>query len=238
MRKPLPANHHLPHRSPERSLEPASINLNRTNTVSVFKKVIGQDVGDPSRSAPSLPDIRHAEPIHTQAPTAYAAQPVAPARTAPAATRNVLSSDVEIKGSVKFTNDLVVDGKIEGEISSDGNLTVGENARIKAEVKTATVIVYGKVHGNLTATDRVELKASAEVVGDIKAKTLAIEAGAIFVGKSTVGTPAAAPQGQSPAPAATPAKAVEAPAAAPAPAKPSDTPELPKQGTLLAGTKP
>jgi cytoskeletal protein CcmA (bactofilin family) len=208
--------------------------------VSVFKKVIGQDQGDTSRSAPSLPDIRHAEPIQSQAPAPYAAQPAAPARTSPAATRNVLSSDVEIKGSVKFTNDLVVDGKIEGEISSDGNLTVGENARIKAEVKTATVIVYGKVHGNLTATDRVELKASAEVVGDIKAKTLAIEAGAIFVGKSTVGTPAAAPQGQqSPAPAATtPAKAVEAPAAAPAPAKPSDTPELPKQPTLLAGTKP
>ena len=97
---------------------------------------------------------------------------------------------MEIKGTVKFANDLVVDGKIEGEISSDGNLTVGENARIKAEIKTGTVVVYGKVHGNISVADRVELKASAEVVGDIKAKTLSIEAGAIFVGKSTVGTPA------------------------------------------------
>jgi cytoskeletal protein CcmA (bactofilin family) len=204
----------------------------------VFKKVIGQDQAEANRTAPSLPDIRHAEPIHPHAPASFAAQPATPARTAPAATRNVLSSDVEIKGSVKFTNDLVVDGKIEGEITSDGNLTVGENARIKAEVKTATVIVYGKVHGNLTATERVELKASAEVVGDIKAKTLSIEAGAIFVGKSTVGTPAASAQSQSPAPAAVPAKAVEAPAATPAAAKPGDSPELPKQGTLLAGTKP
>ena len=97
---------------------------------------------------------------------------------------------MEIKGNVKFANDLVIDGKIEGEINSDGNLTIGENARIKAEVKTGTVVVYGKVHGNITVADRVELKASAEVVGDIKAKTLSIEAGAIFVGKSTVGTPA------------------------------------------------
>ena len=155
----------------------------------------------------------------------------------PSATRNVLSSDVEIKGSVKFTNDLVVDGRIEGEITSDGNLTIGENARIKAEVKTATVIVYGKVHGNLTATDRVELKASAEVVGDIKAKTLSIEAGAIFVGKSTVGTPAAAPsQPASPASSApAPAKSEPAaPAAKPAPA----VSEQPKQGTLLPGGKP
>lgn len=138
-------------------------------------------------------------------------------------TRNVLSSDVEIKGSVKFSDDLVIDGKIEGDISSNGNLTIGENARIKAEVKTGTIIVYGKVHGNLTATDRVELKASAEVVGDIKAKTLAIEAGAIFVGKSTVGTPV---QATTPAP---------APAAAPKPSAPAA--EDPKQGTL-AGTDP
>ena len=131
----------------------------------------------------------------------------------------MLSTDVEIKGTVKFTNDLVVDGKIEGEISSDGNLTIGENARIKAEVKTATIVVYGKVHGNLTATDRIELKASAEVVGDIKTKTLSIESGAIFVGKSTVGTPAqataqtAAPQQQS--------------------AKPANNPAAPKQGARI-----
>jgi cytoskeletal protein CcmA (bactofilin family) len=202
----------------------------------VFKKVIGQDHSESSRPTPALPEIRHAEPIQAPSPASYSAQPAATpaARPAPAATRNVLSSDVEIKGTVKFTNDLVVDGKIEGEITSDGNLTVGENARIKAEIKTATVIVYGKVHGNLTVTDRVELKASAEVIGDIKAKTLAIEAGAIFVGKSTVGTPANVP-------AATPAKSeppapakVEAPAAKPAPT----TLELPKQGTLLSSTNP
>ena len=188
----------------------------------MFKKVIGQGHNESSRTAPPLPEIHRAEPVAVPSPPSYGAQP-APAR-APVATRNVLSSDVEIKGTVKFTNDLVVDGKIEGEIFSDGNLTVGENARIKAEVKTATVIVYGKVHGNLTATDRIELKASAEVVGDIKTKTLSIEAGAIFVGKSTVGTPAQAPaQGSTPAAAAATKPVV---AAAPVP---------PKQGTL-AGT--
>ena len=190
----------------------------------MFKKVIGQDNSDSLRNAPSHPESRHPEPLATPAPApSYGSQQPAPAvaRNSPAATRNVLSSDVEIKGIVKFTNDLVVDGKIEGEITSDGNLTVGENARIKAEIKTATVVVYGKVHGNLTATDRVELKSSAEVVGDIKAKTLSIEAGAIFVGKSTVGTPATATAAVS----AQPASKAATPAA----------PETPKQGTL-AGT--
>lgn len=187
----------------------------------MFKKVIGHDNSEAQRSAPPTPETSYTAPVSTPAAPApsYGApqQPAAAVAARPAtagATRNVLSTDVEIKGTVKFTNDLVVDGKIEGEIQSDGNLTVGENARIKAEIKTATVIVYGKVHGNLTATDRIELKASAEVVGDIKAKTLSIEAGAIFVGKSTVGTPANLP-------AAAPAKAA--------------TPEAPKQGDL-AGT--
>lgn len=185
----------------------------------MFKKVIGQDNSESQRSAPSHPDARHPEPLPVPAQPSYSSQQpaVAAARPSPAPTRNVLSTDVEIKGTVKFTNDLVVDGKIEGEITSDGNLTVGENARIRAEIKTGTVVVYGKVHGNLTATERVELKASAEVVGDIKAKTLSIEAGAIFVGKSTVGTPA------------------QAPAAAPAGTKTQAAPEPPKQGTL-AGT--
>lgn len=187
----------------------------------MFKKVIGQDTNEPQRSVAPLPETRHPEAASPIPAPAYGSpQPaVVAARPAPA-TRNVLSTDVEIKGTVKFTNDLVVDGKIEGEIHSDGNLTVGENARIKAEIKTATVVVYGKVYGNLTATDRVELKASAEVVGDIKAKTLSIEAGAIFVGKSTVGTPA-----QAPASTAQPAAKSAAAAA----------PEAPKQGTL-AGT--
>ena len=44
--------------------------------------------------------------------------------------KNILSSDVEIKGSIKFSNDLIIDGKIDGEVTSDGSLTVGENAGV------------------------------------------------------------------------------------------------------------
>ncbi|MFT3991712.1 MAG: polymer-forming cytoskeletal protein [Luteolibacter sp.] len=167
----------------------------------MFKKVIGQDLGEGTASAPQPSAATPAASSHStpamppqQPAAAPSASPAAAAaaRPTPGGTRNVLSSDVEIKGTVKFTNDLVVDGKIEGEIISQGNLTVGENARIKAEVKTGTVVVYGKVHGNITAADRVELKSSAEVIGDIKTKVISIEAGAIFVGKSTVGAPSEA----------------------------------------------
>jgi len=149
----------------------------------VFKKVISQEASEPKKPSLTTPEDRPSQ--SPAADSRDSGSPKAPAGS----TRNVLSSDVEIKGTVKFQHDLIVDGKIEGDIQSTGNLTVGENARLKAEIKTGTIVIYGKVHGNMTAADRVELKSSAEVIGDIKAKILTIEAGAIFVGKSTVGTP-------------------------------------------------
>ena len=163
--------------------------------MSIFQKVIGQEASDPKKPSLTTPEERAPQlPSSQQTP--------APAKPAAGSTRNVLSSDVEIKGTVKFQHDLIVDGKIEGDIQSTGNLTVGENARLNAEIKTGTIVVYGKVHGNMIATERVELKSSAEVIGDIKTKTLTIEAGAIFVGKSTVGTPSQAPAESKPAQAA------------------------------------
>jgi cytoskeletal protein CcmA (bactofilin family) len=101
-------------------------------------------------------------------------------------SKNLLSADVEIKGSLKFQNDLTIDGKIEGEISSPGILTVGENAEIRGEIKTKSVTVFGKVHGNITVEERCELKSHAVLHGDLKAARLVIEDGATFVGKSEV----------------------------------------------------
>ncbi len=45
--------------------------------------------------------------------------------------KDILSKDVEIKGSIKFQKELMIDGKVEGEINSDGVLTIGENADIR-----------------------------------------------------------------------------------------------------------
>jgi cytoskeletal protein CcmA (bactofilin family) len=166
----------------------------------MFQKVIGQKSGETTTSTPSsAPSPTTAATSAPAAAYPSSLQPTAAVRPTGSAPRNVLSTDVEVKGTLKFTNDLIVDGRIEGEIQSDGNLTIGENARIKAEIRTATVTVHGKVHGNITANDRVDLKAGAEVVGDIKSKILTMEPGAIFVGKSTIGTPTTAPAGNAPA---------------------------------------
>lgn len=165
----------------------------------MFQKVIGQKPeSDIVSTGPSSPS----EAAPSSKPATPKSQSSAPASSSKSSNsapsgRNVLSTDVEIKGSIKFSNDLVVDGKIEGSIHSDGALTVGENARIRAEISTRSVVIYGKVHGDIEVLDTVELKANAELVGDIKAASLSIEPGAIFVGKSTVGTPSVKAQAQS-----------------------------------------
>src|SRR6516165_389755 len=62
-----------------------------------------------------------------------------------------LSSDVKIKGSITLQKELLIDGKVQGQINSDGVVTIGESADIHGEIKTKSVTVYGKVHGNITA---------------------------------------------------------------------------------------
>jgi cytoskeletal protein CcmA (bactofilin family) len=100
--------------------------------------------------------------------------------------KDILSSDVEIKGSIKFQKELLIDGKVEGEINSEGVLTIGENADIRGEIKTKSIVVFGKVQGNITVNERCELKSKCTLQGDLKAARLVIEEGATFVGKSEV----------------------------------------------------
>ena len=100
--------------------------------------------------------------------------------------KDVLSSDVEIKGTIKFQKELLIDGKVEGDINSDGALTVGENADIRAEIKTKSITIYGKVQGNVSVSERCELKSKCTLQGDLKAARLIIEEGATFIGKSEV----------------------------------------------------
>jgi cytoskeletal protein CcmA (bactofilin family) len=88
-------------------------------------------------------------------------------------------------------------GSKEGEVNSEGDLTVGENAQMIGDIKTRSVVVFGKIKGNITVTDRCELKQNAELDGDIVASKLAIEEGAIFLGSSTVGKPSGMSSGKS-----------------------------------------
>jgi cytoskeletal protein CcmA (bactofilin family) len=101
-------------------------------------------------------------------------------------SKNVLNSDVEIKGNIKFAGELTLDGKLDGEIHTDGTLHLGDGANINGNIIAQTVVVRGKVHGNITAKEKIDIKAKAELFGDIRASKLAIEEGVTFVGKTEV----------------------------------------------------
>ena len=80
-------------------------------------------------------------------------------------SKNVLNSDVEVKGTLKFSGELTFDGKLEGDISSEGVLNLGDNAAVKGTIDVGSVVVRGKITGNLIAKDKVELKAKASCSG-------------------------------------------------------------------------
>ncbi len=98
-----------------------------------------------------------------------------------------LTSDAEIKGTIKFGEALRIDGKFEGELITDnGELTVGKTGNVKANVKVRSAVIEGRVDGNIKASDKVELKQKAQLIGDLQAKILVIEEGVVFVGKCNV----------------------------------------------------
>jgi len=101
-------------------------------------------------------------------------------------SKNVLNSDVEIKGNLKFSGELTFDGKLDGDIQTDGVLNLGDGAIVNGNLHVQSVVVRGKINGNISAKEKIEIKAKAELFGDIRSTKLVIEEGVTFVGKTEV----------------------------------------------------
>jgi cytoskeletal protein CcmA (bactofilin family) len=98
-----------------------------------------------------------------------------------------IGKSVVVKGELSGSEDLFVDGEVEGSIELRGNsLTIGPNGRVRANVNARDIVVHGKVDGNLRGADRVELKKSAIVNGDIVTQRISVEDGAFFKGSVDV----------------------------------------------------
>ncbi len=95
-----------------------------------------------------------------------------------------IGKTVVIRGDVKGSEDLIVDGHVEGTVSlSENRLTIGPNANVVADLAAKDVLILGQVHGNIVASGRVELRAGSVVEGDVRALRLAVEDNAVFRGK-------------------------------------------------------
>ncbi len=95
-----------------------------------------------------------------------------------------IGKSVIIKGELSGSEDLYVDGVVDGSIELQGNnLVIGPNGKVHANVNAKGVVVQGKLEGNIHASERAELRGSAVAVGDIFTQRIAVEDGAYFKGK-------------------------------------------------------
>ena len=117
-----------------------------------------------------------------------------------------IGKSVIIKGELSGSEDLTIEGQVEGKIELNNNiLTIGTNAKIKAQVFAKTVVVLGEVTGNITASEKVDIRDNGSVDGDITSPKVAIAEGAHFRGAidmnrgATTTTPKAAEPRPTPA---------------------------------------
>ena len=95
-----------------------------------------------------------------------------------------LGASLAIKGHITGTEDLRIDGKVDGPVSLRGHeLTIGPTAQLNSEIQAGEVVVYGKVVGNLHARGRVDIKKDGSIIGDISSARISIEDGAHFKGR-------------------------------------------------------
>ena len=127
-------------------------------------------------------------PARPLPPTPPAAPPLpVPTATAPPARGSErpthISKTLFLKGTVTGSEDLYVDGKLEGSVELPNNsVTVGVNGQVQANVSAREVVILGKLNGNISAADRVEIRAQGALTGDVSAARISIEDGAFFKG--------------------------------------------------------
>lgn len=168
------------------------------------------------RDEPAKPAPPAATPTPAVTPSPDASvRPTAgePQRGQERSTVNIGKS-VVIKGELSGSEDLTIEGQVEGKIELRQNvLTIGANGKIKAQVFAKAVIILGEVTGNVTASEKVDIRDHGSVDGDITSPRVAIAEGAHFRGSIDMQRAGAKASDKAEAP-----KAEAKPAAAPAPA--------------------
>jgi cytoskeletal protein CcmA (bactofilin family) len=139
-----------------------------------------------------------------------------PRASAPKSTsgsgRATIGPSISIKGDVTGSEDLVIQGKIDGSVTLDQHaVSVGSEGRVNADIVGRVITVEGRVEGDLTAEEQIILRGSAQVHGDIKAPRVVLEDGATFRGLVDMGAAPSKASGAGASSPASPAKSGEAP---------------------------
>lgn len=97
-----------------------------------------------------------------------------------------IADDVEITGTIKCSSNIIIEGKLKGDLICENDVIIGESAVIEGNINVNSAVISGQVTGNIEALDKIELKSTANIVGDVRAKRMTVEDGVSFVGKVEV----------------------------------------------------
>ena len=137
----------------------------------------------PGGSGPSPTGTQGTQPLQSSVNTAPATERTSEGIRGMEKGPVNIGKSVVIKGELTGSEDLTIEGHVEGKIELRQNvLTIGPNGKIKAQVFAKSVIILGEVTGNVTATEKVDLRDNGSVDGDIAAPRVAIAEGAHFRG--------------------------------------------------------
>jgi cytoskeletal protein CcmA (bactofilin family) len=101
---------------------------------------------------------------------------------------SLIGSSVKVTGSITTSGSIRVDGKVDGDVLAEGDLILGEGGEINGNVKGRAVNLGGKITGSVDASEKITLEAKCSLNGNISSRVLVIEPGAVFNGKSSMGT--------------------------------------------------
>lgn len=105
----------------------------------------------------------------------------------PGKVGTVIGKDARLKGSIKTKSPIRIDGEMEGEIETQGDVVVGESGKVKLDLKARHVTIAGSFDGDLEAEGRLEIRGSGVILGSVKANGLIVDEGAVFSGSMEMG---------------------------------------------------
>lgn len=100
--------------------------------------------------------------------------------------QTIVGNSVKLEGDLVLDEDITINGKVSGKVSTSKNLDIGETAEVKANLEAENIVISGKVEGDVKAKEKLEITGTGKIKGNIAAKILSIASGALFSGQCTM----------------------------------------------------
>lgn len=97
--------------------------------------------------------------------------------------KTIIKAGTKVKGNISGSNEVYIEGELQGNVKLDSLLFLGKNAKLKGKVETNNVVIEGKMEGDIFAKNMIEMRATANFKGQVICKRIAIEEGAYFQGE-------------------------------------------------------